>query len=270
MAAKILVVDDDASVRDGLDRALRGAGYTTMTATDGPEALAIADGSGPFDLLLADVVMPQMLGNELARQMRERDPNLPVLYVTAYSNRLFEERTTLSEHEAFLDKPFTMKGLLEATALLLAGRVTPSTPPAMSRVQLPRLPVVTGQKLKTILVIEDDASTSSVFMRMLALDGYAVVTANNGVEGLDRVAESLPDAILLDLRMPMSDGLDFLRRLRAMPHTVQPPVAVITGDYFLGPSGTEELQALGAEVYFKPVWFDDLVGIVRKLLAPRH
>lgn len=129
MTAKILVVDDEASVLEMVNRALREAGYTTMTAADGPEALAIADGSGPFDLLLADVVMPQMLGDELARQLLHRDPNLRVLYLTGYSDRLFRDRATLWENEAFLDKPFTVKGLLEATSLILSGHVTPPAPP---------------------------------------------------------------------------------------------------------------------------------------------
>lgn len=122
-------------------------------------------------------------------------------------------------------------------------------------------------EVAAVLIIEDDSATISVFTKMLALEGYAVMTAGNGLEGLERVAASAPDAIILDLRMPISDGLDFLRRLRALPHAVHLPVAVITGDYFLERTAAEELRDLGAEIYFKPVWFEDLTGIVKKLLV---
>jgi DNA-binding NarL/FixJ family response regulator len=63
-----------------------------------------------------------MRGDELARQLRQRDPDVKVLYFTGYSDRLFEHRKTLWEHEAFIEKPVTVNGLLEAVSLLLFGQ----------------------------------------------------------------------------------------------------------------------------------------------------
>jgi len=77
---------------------------------------------GPFDLLLTDVMMPRMRGEELARRMRQRDPDLPVLYLTAYSDSLFEAKGALWDGEAFLEKPVTGDGLLEAIYLLLENK----------------------------------------------------------------------------------------------------------------------------------------------------
>jgi two-component system, cell cycle response regulator CpdR len=122
-ATSILIVDDEESVRTFAERALRLAGYDTAIAADGAEALRIWNDKGPFQLLLADVVMPGMPGNELARQLRLLDPDLKVLYFTGYSDRLFTEKTTLWEHEAFIDKPVNMSGLLEAVSLILFGHV---------------------------------------------------------------------------------------------------------------------------------------------------
>jgi FixJ family two-component response regulator len=65
--------------------------------------------------------MPQMSGDELARRLRASYPLLKVLYLTGFSDRLFKEKVTLWADEAFLDKPCTVKGLLEAVALLLFG-----------------------------------------------------------------------------------------------------------------------------------------------------
>lgn len=118
---RVLIVDDDRSVREFVDQVLRRAGYVTGTAAGGHEALRMAEDFHP-DLLLTDVMMPQMTGDELARQLRVKEPDLKVLYLTGYADRLFNEKGTLWEHEAFLEKPSTIDGILEGVRLLLRTR----------------------------------------------------------------------------------------------------------------------------------------------------
>ena len=118
----VLVVDDEASVCAFVERTLRGAGYDVMVASDGPEALRLVEAQRQrFALFVVDLVMPEMRGDELARQLRQRDLDVKVLYFTGYSDQLFEERQTLWANEAFVDKPVTVSGLLEAVSLLLFG-----------------------------------------------------------------------------------------------------------------------------------------------------
>jgi FixJ family two-component response regulator len=74
-----------------------------------------------LDLLVTDLVMPDMDGDELARRLCQRLPDLKVLYLTGFSDRLFAERHTLRSNEAFVEKPVTATGLLEAVSLLLFG-----------------------------------------------------------------------------------------------------------------------------------------------------
>jgi len=119
---RALVVDDEELVIKFVERVLREAGYDTATASDGPEALDVAAGAETFDILVTDVMMPQMTGDELARQIRASTPEIKVLYLTGFSDRLFKEKVTLWADEAFLDKPSSVKGLLEAVSLLLFGR----------------------------------------------------------------------------------------------------------------------------------------------------
>jgi len=116
-----LIVDDEEPVRKFVDRVLREGGYKTAVAGDGPEALEVAAANGSFDILVTDLLMPTMNGDELARRLRQREPSLKVLYLTGFSDRLFKEKSTLWADEAFLEKPCTVKGLLEAVALLLTG-----------------------------------------------------------------------------------------------------------------------------------------------------
>jgi two-component system cell cycle sensor histidine kinase/response regulator CckA len=114
----ILFVDDDELVRSYVSRVLRQAGYRTAIAKDAADAMRVASADGPFNLLLTDLMMPQMNGDELARRLRVKQPDLPVLYLTGFSDRLFSERKTLWEGEAFLEKPCTPKGLLEAVSMI--------------------------------------------------------------------------------------------------------------------------------------------------------
>ena len=122
-AVSVLIVDDEPSVLKFVERALGGAGYTTTTAGDGPEAIETAAKLETFDILVTDLMMPQMTGDELARRLRGQRPALKVLYLTGFSDQLFKEKVTLWADEAFLDKPCSVKGLLEAVALLVFGRM---------------------------------------------------------------------------------------------------------------------------------------------------
>ena len=117
----VLVVDDEDLVRKFVERVMREAGYQTAVASDGPEALEVAASLEQFDILVTDVMMPQMTGDELARRLRVASPGLKVLYLTGFSDRLFKEKVTLWADEAFLDKPCSVKGLLQAVSLLLFG-----------------------------------------------------------------------------------------------------------------------------------------------------
>jgi DNA-binding response OmpR family regulator len=122
----------------------------------------------------------------------------------------------------------------------------------------------------SILIVDDDEAVTHTFARMLKLEGYAVRTAISAETGLREAEQYHPDAIILDLRMPLVDGLGFLRRLRARDGQRDTPVAIVTGDYFLDDAVSAELRQLGAELKFKPMWLEDLVGLARNLLKVTH
>ena len=116
--ATILIVDDEEPIRRMVDRILQSAGYVTRLASSGADALAIADGPGPIDLMVTDMMMPEMNGDEVARRLRQKYPALKVLYYTGFADRLFDEKGTMWEDEAYLEKPSGVRGLLEAVSLL--------------------------------------------------------------------------------------------------------------------------------------------------------
>jgi len=101
---------------------------------------------------------------------------------------------------------------------------------------------------------------------MLRLEGFEVWAAHSADEGLALAQTHRPHAVILDLRMPLTSGLQVLRSLRAIPGLQQTPVAIVTGDYYLAETQANEIRTLGAEVRFKPLWLDELVSLARDML----
>jgi CheY-like chemotaxis protein len=122
--ARILVVDDEPAVVMFAERVLQTAGYQIMTATSGDAALKLCTQQGLPDLLVTDMKMPRMEGDELASKLRQQDPDLKVLYLTGFADLLFKNKEVLWDGEAYLEKPCSIGGLLEAISLLLSGGVS--------------------------------------------------------------------------------------------------------------------------------------------------
>jgi DNA-binding response OmpR family regulator len=120
--------------------------------------------------------------------------------------------------------------------------------------------------LAKVLIVDDDPGVTETFARMLRLEGYEVLTALDADTATRVVEMSHPDAVLLDLGMPLTDGLTFLRRLRAREGQRHTPVAIVTADYFVDEATKDELRELEADLYFKPVWLQELVEITRRLI----
>ncbi len=102
----VLIAEDDEVVRNLLCRTLGGCGYNVLSATDGRDALTLCQQhQGPIDLLVADVVMPQMSGVKLASQLRKLKPTLRVLYVSGYADEAIVRHGVSVAEENFLRKP---------------------------------------------------------------------------------------------------------------------------------------------------------------------
>ena len=122
-APSVLVVDDEMPIRRVARHYLEEAGCRVIEAASGEEGiLAVAEGQ-PIDLLLADLHMPGLRGDEMVRRIRTSRPDLKVLYLTGRIDTLMDTRP-LFESEAFLEKPFNGAGLREAVSLLLYETLT--------------------------------------------------------------------------------------------------------------------------------------------------
>ncbi len=109
----ILLVEDEDGLRSLNARGLRSRGYTVVEAANGVEAMEVLEAQdGKIDLVVSDVVMPEMDGPTLLKEMRGRNPTLKVIFVSGYAEEAFSKSLPDNEQFAFLPKPFTLTQLV--------------------------------------------------------------------------------------------------------------------------------------------------------------
>jgi CheY-like chemotaxis protein len=177
---------------------------------------------------------------------------------------------TITEHfdtvRAALFRQAQIEALLVAARGIRAFETFP-LPPAEDSTPVETTPAVeeTSRDAPTILVVDDDRAVTETFATALHREGFNVRTAANAETGLREVAAHRTDAIIVDLRMPLINGLGFLYRLRNSDEHRRTPVAIVTGSV-VDDSTAAELSELGAELRFKPLWLEDVVQLAHHLL----
>ncbi|HEY5167423.1 MAG TPA: response regulator [Pseudolabrys sp.] len=116
----ILLVEDEEGLRALNARGLSSRGYTVLEASNGVEAIEVLDKQGSVDLVVSDVVMPEMDGPTLLKELRRRDPNVKIIFVSGYAEEAFQKNLPSQEQYAFLAKPFTLKQLVAEVKKTLA------------------------------------------------------------------------------------------------------------------------------------------------------
>ena len=188
MRGTLLVIDDDPSSRDLLQRMLEKEGYAVRLAANGPDGIAAAKEQKP-DLITLDVMMPSMDGWAVLSALKT-DPataDIPVVMLTMVEDRPMGVALGATD---YVTKPVQKSRVLEAVSRCVA------------------------HKSDDILVVEDDPMAADIVMRTVRADGRQCRHARNGREALAMVHESRPALIILDLMMPEMDGFTFLDALR--------------------------------------------------------
>jgi PAS domain S-box-containing protein len=123
----VLVVDDEPAIGKIAQRILRGAGYRVEAAMSGGEGLALLDDGDPVDLLISDLVMPEMSGVDLARELQSRTPSARVLFMSGYADPVLGPIGAVPDDLVLLLKPFSEEDLLTRVAEVLSAEVAPSS-----------------------------------------------------------------------------------------------------------------------------------------------
>jgi signal transduction histidine kinase/CheY-like chemotaxis protein/ligand-binding sensor domain-containing protein len=199
----VLVIDDDASVRDLMRRSLEKDGFRVEEAADGKTGLELARQLKPSVITL-DVMMPHLDGWSVLTTLKG-DPvtaNIPVVMLTIVDDKQMGFALGAAD---YFTKPIDFERLHQV-------------------IQKYRKPT----NHESVLVVEDDPQTREILRRTLEKEGWRVTEAANGKAGLDQIDGQFPALILLDLMMPEMDGFEFMEVLRQRKTPPHVPVIVIT------------------------------------------
>jgi CheY-like chemotaxis protein len=257
---RILVVDDNATNREIVIRQARSWGMQPVAVEGSLQALALITAGEPFDAAVLDLMMPDMDGLALAREIRRhRDEHeLPLLLLTSLG-RLQEARTA-GEFAVQLAKPLKASQLYNALITVLADR---------TREPEAGLAASDGVKPATsalrILLAEDNAVNQKVALAILDRLGYRADVAWNGLEALEALERQPYDVVLMDVQMPELDGLDASRRIcERWPPEVRPRIIAMTANAML--EDREACFAAGMDDYVaKPIRPDALAEALRQV-----
>jgi len=189
---RILFVDDEEAILTTCGEQLKRLGYQLTTSGNGQKALAeFRKNPHQFDLIITDQTMPKMEGVDLARAVMEIRPNIPVILCSGYSDILNDEELKASGISELLTKPIVKSQLAMVVRKVLDQQ----------------------KKEKTtvrILLIDDDDLVRSVMKQTLEREGFEVLEASNGNEGLMIFKNEPTDLIITDLLMPEKDGMEII------------------------------------------------------------
>jgi signal transduction histidine kinase/DNA-binding response OmpR family regulator len=241
-ARPVLVIDDDPTVHDLMQRFLGKEGVHVVTAASGEEGLRLAHALRPVAITL-DVLMPGMDGWAVLAALKA-DPalaDIPVIMLTIIDNQ--HMGYTLGATD-YLTKPIDWNRLVT-----LLRKYDCAFPPCR------------------VLVVEDEADMRNILCRMLERAGWAVMEAANGREALTRLAEDQPHLILLDLLMPEMDGFAFVEVLRQQEAWRSIPVVVVTAKD-LTPDDRQRLNGYVKQILQKGAYSQEaLLHEVHRLVA---
>jgi len=287
----VLVVEDEDALREVARRILSCNGYVVRTSGNGPETIALVERhTAVIDLLVTDVIMPQMLGKDVAARIQEFRPGLPVLGPTlgkeiAVLEKPFSEELLLTKVRDVLDNvPLPISAGCDRGEQLVeamggkTGTTSQTGTESSFWVELPVVDAPTEQpadtlqptmvpapfssRARTVLYVEDNPSNVKLVERLVARrPEVTLLVAMEGRIALELAREHQPSLILLDLNLPDVSGEEVLRRLRAEPRTSATPVVVLSAD--ATPGQVQRLRANGATDYLtKPFDIARLLAVI--------
>jgi PAS domain S-box-containing protein len=263
---RAMVVDDLTESREALKSMLAALGVKADTASDGAQALqalAQADAQGqPYALCLIDWHMPGMDGLTLAHRLRQLPLRQhPAAWLMATpGSPLAADLLGGSGLGPVLDKPLTPQQLHQALSPL------PATPlPAVASPRPSAETLLRQQTGRRLLLVEDNLLNQEVALQLLADVGLRTDVASDGLQALDRVRAQTYDLILMDVQMPLLDGLAATRAIRARPENAPLPILAMTAGA-LSEDRTRCLAAGMNDVITKPVDPDKLYAMLLRWL----
>jgi CheY-like chemotaxis protein len=243
---KILVVDDEDAIRELLEYSLGKAGYSVHSAASGEAALEIL-GRESIPVMFIDLGLDlgAMNGFELCEKIRKKHPHATIYALTGYATLFDPKEFQKAGFDNYFAKPIDIEAIYQALR---------DTFEKMNR----------SNAIKRILVIDDDDQFRRLLCKMLEPEGYMVIEAADGEEGVKHQSEQPADLIIIDVIMPGKDGLDTMLEIKdAFPEA---KFIIISGEIGYVPDVKLDIaQKLGIPTLQKPFKKEEIIEVIEQL-----
>jgi signal transduction histidine kinase/DNA-binding response OmpR family regulator len=257
---RVLIVDDNATNRRILVAQTARWGMVPRETGSPLEALAWLSAGEKFDIVLSDLLMPEMDGVEMAdriRELKKLKAPPPIVILSSVGLRDREQAGVAG----WLAKPVKPSGLHDTIATVLLGGIAAAPAQYASPAAEP---MATGSRPLRILLAEDNAVNQKLALRLLAQMGYEANVANDGREALAALEQADYDVVLMDVQMPELDGLEATRRIRRQWPDRRLQIVAMTANAMAG--DREACLAAGMDDYIsKPIRPADLSAALSRV-----
>ena len=247
---KILVVDDEAPIRNMLITALGNEGYVVRAASGAEEAIEILK-QEQFSVMLLDIGLEKMNGFELCEKIREVSPNAIIYALTGFAGLFPQNEFRNAGFDEYFQKPIGLKDLkkIVKNSFEYIDRLAKNS---------------TNKTIERILIIDDDDQFRRMLRRILEDKGYAISEAASGEEGILRFSEQQTDLIIVDIVMPGKNGIETIVEIKeANPEA---KFIVVSGGNWYGLEIEFDMaQALGAHALKKPFKQEAIIEAIEQI-----
>jgi PAS domain S-box-containing protein len=268
---KVLVVDDNEIARNVLDDLLRSMTFEVEQVSSGKEAVEeVRKASAtkrPFEIVFLDYQMPGMNGFEAATAINELhlDNKPHMVMVTSYGREDVIREAESSGLDEILIKPVNASILFDSVLRILGGAQADDGHHQQAPGIAENLAAIVGAK---ILVVEDNALNQEVALGLLESEGFVVEIANNGKEAVEMVSQHVYDIVLMDMQMPVMDGLTATKEIRKLDQFKELPILAMTANAM--DQDKQKCADAGMNDHIaKPIDPDDLFNALLKWIKPK-
>lgn len=259
---KILIIEDENALSSVLSEKLIKAGYDAMVSVNGEEGLVKISAWQP-DLILLDIVMPKMNGYEVLENLNKNNVKIPVIIISNSGQDVEIEKTTkLGALDHIIKTEINPEDVVEKVEKILNKSFSKGLG-APEQVVKP-----SNEEGVKVLLVEDDSFLRDICSKKLFKEGFNIETAGDGQEALKKVENFIPALVLFDIIMPMLDGFEVLKILRASKNETVKKIPVIMLTNLGQEEDVKKAMNLGATDYLIKAHFttEEIVEKIKNIL----